>query len=452
MRKTLLLNLRKIFSGLFRKKHEYPALITVDTFLNSIPKTAIIVVDNNGSIVKFNPGAELMFGYSFQEVIGINAKNILYVPANGPQQIDKNDLYVAGGSKSEWLYRRKDGSEFWGELTFQEIKDSKGEPQAYISIINDITLLKSLLLKLEKNAFLMNNITKNIPVAIYMNTITTENKIIFKYISEGVSRVFNMNADELLDENIFDTPLIKIIHPDDIEHVKKTANYAIKHNTPWQADFRIMMEDNTISWVHGEDSPETQPDGSISRFGSFINISEMKKKEDIFRVLSQTDALTGIFNRRYFNDYFPKIWQQHIDMKTSLAIIMIDIDFFKQYNDIYGHIAGDTCIKKVTDSLILSVRNKDDLLVRYGGEEFLILLSHCSNSQAFCITERMRKAVESLAIPHTGSIFGRVTLSIGIKPVIPSHTPFAMENSVQDADLALYQAKKLGRNRVMLHE
>ena len=118
-----------------------------------------------------------------------------------------------------------------------------------------------------------------------MNTITSENKVIFNYIGEGVGRVYNLNSDELLNNEVFDTSLFDIIYPEDVEYVKNTVRNALDYNASQQADFRILMMDNTINWIHGEDSPKTQPDGTIFRFCSFMNVSEMKKKEYILRDL-----------------------------------------------------------------------------------------------------------------------------------------------------------------------
>ena len=137
------------------------------------------------------------------------------------------------------------------------------------------------------------------------------------------------------------------------------------------------------------------------------------------------------------------------DAKTSrfpVSLILIDIDHFKSYNDVYGHSAGDTCLKRVAARLIAELRGAEDLAVRYGGEEFLLLLPRTPIETALVIAERIRASVEALAIPHTGTAsVGFVTVSVGVAAADAS---ISIENLINAADSALYEAKRQGRNLV----
>ena len=157
--------------------------------------------------------------------------------------------------------------------------------------------------------------------------------------------------------------------------------------------------------------------------------------------IANQDALTGTANRRALNAYLAEIWQQ----KTPLALMMIDVDYFKRYNDHYGHQAGDDCLSTVAQVLKMAVRAEGDLVARYGGEEFVIALPGVSLARATSIAERIQQKINEAAIPHEASaVASVVTVSMG---VVASDGTVPMETLIARADSALYQAKNKGRNR-----
>lgn len=167
------------------------------------------------------------------------------------------------------------------------------------------------------------------------------------------------------------------------------------------------------------------------------------------RRLSSMDGLTEVANRRLFDDTLDVEWRRAMRNQTKLAIVMMDIDHFKLYNDQYGHLAGDECLKRVAGALLTCLRRPSDLLARYGGEEFVALLPDTEQSGAMTLAEYGRKAVLRLAMPHAASPVAEVvTVSLGVAATIPRHGRKATE-LVEAADRALYQAKKKGRNRVV---
>lgn len=166
--------------------------------------------------------------------------------------------------------------------------------------------------------------------------------------------------------------------------------------------------------------------------------------------ISMTDPLTGVANRRHFDNLLAERWEDAMSRQTMLGILVIDIDYFKYYNDRYGHLQGDSCLRQVALEIQQHVRQEDDLVVRYGGEEFVVLLPHASVSSAYLATERIRQGIEGLGLPNEDAPHSPVvTVSIGtavIRPV-PGMPPSRL---VQQADSALYQAKRAGRNRTVL--
>ncbi|NET02041.1 MAG: diguanylate cyclase [Sphaerospermopsis sp. SIO1G1] len=160
------------------------------------------------------------------------------------------------------------------------------------------------------------------------------------------------------------------------------------------------------------------------------------------------DGLTQISNRRRFDDYLYQVWQQMQNREAPLSIILCDIDFFKPYNDQYGHPAGDNCLRQVAQALNQAVNQPNDLVARYGGEEFVIVLPNTPVSDAVQIAEHIREQVKALQIPHEKSLVSdHVTLSLGVTSVVP-HLRISPEKLVATADKALYQAKAQGRDRL----
>ena len=202
--------------------------------------------------------------------------------------------------------------------------------------------------------------------------------------------------------------------------------------------------ENSVSLIHDSSGKP------IGFRGITRDISDRKRTEELLQRLSMSDGLTEIPNRRYFDQFLDREWRRAQRMTAPLSIIMADIDFFKYYNDLYGHQAGDVCLKKVAQVLTGCLKRPADLVARYGGEEFVIVMPGTDLKGASSIAETLRTKVEALGILHAKSTVSNwVTISLGVAATIPSSdsTPF---NLVQASDQALYEAKHQGRNRIAL--
>jgi diguanylate cyclase (GGDEF)-like protein len=164
--------------------------------------------------------------------------------------------------------------------------------------------------------------------------------------------------------------------------------------------------------------------------------------------LASLDGLTGLANRRGFDRELARAWQSAIDHRQPMALMMIDIDHFKLYNDRYGHVAGDTCLRAVGETLSLVTLEEAVLVVRYGGEEFALLLPGLDLARAAALAEEARKSIEDLMITHAEAPCGFVTISIGVESMTPDKGRPAAD-LVESADHALYAAKRNGRNTVV---
>jgi len=177
------------------------------------------------------------------------------------------------------------------------------------------------------------------------------------------------------------------------------------------------------------------------------NHLELKHARDLLKQQATIDTLTTIANRRRFDEFLLQSWRQMQRELEPLSVIMIDIDYFKPFNDCYGHAGGDECLKKVAIEMQKIIARPTDLLARYGGEEFVCILPATALEGAEHIAENLRLAIESLAITHKESdISDVITISLGIATTIPSPEQL-LSNFMNSADHALYQAKKAGRNR-----
>ena len=165
-------------------------------------------------------------------------------------------------------------------------------------------------------------------------------------------------------------------------------------------------------------------------------------------LLSQTDGLTGIANRRHFDTVFAGEWRRAIRSGTPLAVAMIDVDWFKKYNDHYGHPAGDAVLRQVAQTLQKTVCRASDLVARYGGEEFVFIAPNTDAAQALVFARKVCDAIFALQIPHALSDYQKVSASIGVVSWVPAHDQ-DMSDLLEAADAALYKAKMAGRNQAM---
>jgi diguanylate cyclase (GGDEF)-like protein len=250
---------------------------------------------------------------------------------------------------------------------------------------------------------------------------------------------------------------IQTHQPQFVENYSKRPN-RVKIHDPFQikaaCTFPIMINDKPAGVLS---LGRTEPNNPFTAedMGTLRSLAQLAalavERAHLFEETQKkavTDGLTELANRRQFDALLAQEWKRALRAKRSLALIMVDVDVFKKYNDTYGHTLGDKCLKQVAQILAKAGRRQNDISARYGGEEFALVLPNINLANAKRRAEYLRKKVEALRIPHQSSeISSTVTVSLGVAALIPTlnSDPATLINL---ADQALYKAKQMGRNRV----
>lgn len=247
----------------------------------------------------------------------------------------------------------------------------------------------------------------------------------------------------------------KRMHPDDRESVVNFCVAQSKAGLDHEADYRALTKDGGYVWIRDVVHVARREGEVDSLVGFMFDISERKKnEEELIRLqeelkeLSYKDSLTGIANRRMFDSIMDMEWVNSRRNHQPLSLIMLDIDYFKQYNDHYGHIKGDDCLKHVGQLLSTAATRSKDFIARFGGEEFVLVLPETDAISAQQVAERCRSLILDQQIPHENSKVSQIlTVSLGVGTITPSSDDEPKE-FIEEVDRLLYMAKQNGRNRI----
>jgi diguanylate cyclase (GGDEF)-like protein/PAS domain S-box-containing protein len=271
------------------------------------------------------------------------------------------------------------------------------------------------------------------------------------YSSPAVTEVLGWQPDEVLGSSYRG-----YFHPEDSSMFTRLLQLPRNGEIPKTVQYRNLKKDGSYAWLEANkrmfyDATAGDPVGLVA---VMRDISSRKAAEEeqnqAFRVaksLASVDGLTGIANRRRFDEVLKLEWQRALRERTYLSLLLMDVDHFKPFNDIYGHLSGDDCLRQIVEAVRDVVRRPADLLARYGGEEFAVILPNTNSYGASEIAEQIRIAVEKLRLPHTGNPHMVVTLSVGCATQMLEQDS-SLTGLLQVADSALYQAKDRGRNRI----
>lgn len=247
---------------------------------------------------------------------------------------------------------------------------------------------------------------------------------------------------------------IGFYHPDDRDIVTTAVTMAAQDGTPFEFSARLIRADGSLRYVKSRGLTLPGPHGAPAAiFGVFLDVTEQQEANLKLEQIAYVDALTGLANRRQFDEVLECEWRRAICEQTALSLVMLDVDRFKMFNDTYGHLAGDHCLRTVAGAAASVVRRPGDLTARYGGEEFALILPVTEAKGAEEVAYAVRAAIEALGLTHAANIScgGVVTASIGVSTAYPQADgpATAWLDLIAEADAMLYEAKRTGRNRVV---
>ena len=273
------------------------------------------------------------------------------------------------------------------------------------------------------------------------------------YVSPGIRALTGWEP-----HNLVGRPLPEQIHPADLAEIEMAMRALRAGSEGGTLEYRARKRDGEYFWAEG--SLRVYRDPATGRPIGFLNlvrdITERKRSEEhlqsayrAMETLVVIDALTGIANRRRFDDSLSTEWRRALREGSKLSLLLIDADHFKLYNDTYGHVRGDSCLKQIAEAALDVVLRPGDLVARYGGEEFAVVLPGTDESGAKAVAEDICQAVRNRQLPHEENPPGIVTVSIGCATIIPQRGKTA-QDLIELSDQALYRAKNRGRNRVIV--
>ena len=269
-----------------------------------------------------------------------------------------------------------------------------------------------------------------------------------QYASPASFRLFGYHGHEMVGRTAAD-----FVHPDDVKLIQAAfARYRAGESDGESLEFRMRKKDGTLVWVEERAHVIRDHEGGPAKAMVILlrDVTDRKQLEQQLEALAKIDGLTGLLNRRAFDEALQREWYRTLEEGREISLLLADIDYFKRFNDEYGHLLGDDCLRTVATTMSVRVRAGTDLAARYGGEEMAVIMPGASASSAKDMAETIRAAIEGLAIPHAASPSGYLTVSIGVATGLARSGGMMRmpEALLSAADNALYKAKHDGRNVV----
>jgi diguanylate cyclase (GGDEF)-like protein/PAS domain S-box-containing protein len=419
-------------------------------------EAGICGVDSEGHITFMNEAALTMMGFTEQEVRGCFLHHVVHhtkpdgnlcLKAGCPLcQAIQEGRYVKAG---ESVFRHKDGTSLPVEYTVTPLRE-KEEFLGVVLLFRNIQERKQAEAELKESEERYRLLVEHSP-----DTIAVHCEGRFVFINQAGARLFGVRSPK----ELIGRPLLEFVHPDTVERAEKRIKKSYRNKARIgrieekliQVNGRIIDAEISTIPIMYNGKPATQ---IIIRDVTTRKEMERKLKEvnEKLRKLSMMDGLTGLANRRLFDERLYVEWEKAYQEETPLSLLLLDIDCFKMYNDTYGHLQGDECLRQVAQLFKNVVSGPGRLIARYGGEEFTILLPNTNRKEALACAEEICSNVAELHIPHkSSSVAPFVTVSIGVATMQVSKSIDYFQ-LVEQADQALYRAKQQGRNQAVLYE
>ncbi len=356
------------------------------------------------------------------ENLGKNDKLVL----EQGKTIEKEEINVIKGTGETRIYMS----------VKKPLRDTSGKINGLFGISTDITKRKHLEISVKEQKEFLDAILNNANALIYIK----DSNRVFRYANSHAAEVFNIQTDEIIGK--LDSELI----PQDIADQLWRLDQKVFDSDQKQTGEEIIPgQKNEPKHYLTTKIPFRLEDGTATSIGFSTDITELYLLKEKLQLQAITDALTGLYNRRYFNDQCEREFSRCIRSKSIMSIILIDMDYFKSINDMFGHPVGDIVLREASN-IYKSCLRKENILCRIGGEEFAILLPNTAQQETHILAERIRLTQEQSSIKGEWGVAIKPTISLGVSTLIETDKSF--NDLLTRSDRALYKAKKLGRNRV----
>jgi diguanylate cyclase (GGDEF)-like protein/PAS domain S-box-containing protein len=409
----------------------------------------ILLVRRDGRRLYASPACRSLLGYEPEEMLKISTREAIHPEDIGFLE-DRRAYGEGEASTFRYRMRRKDGSYVWVESVSRTITSGGENGRQRLVVVRDIAQRVAIEQRLKESEARYRLLADNSTDMVFQ----LDRDLVRQYVSPASVEILGYTPQELIGAKSGE-----MVHPEDAERLAQVLQSLLDGRADRQSIVsRRRHRDGRWIWVDTEyralrDARTGMPSGII---GALRDVSIRKAVEDQLaeanrrlEALATQDSLTGLANRRAFDEALSREFKRAQRDRKSIGLIMIDVDWFKAFNDHYGHPAGDECLRRISQAIRATIYRAGDLVARYGGEEFAVILPDTDEAGAATLAERIRRSVLMLSLQLGVGATRAMTISAGVASVEGNASESAPELLLQYADRALYRAKSAGRNMVV---